>query len=58
LIIEIDDEKSSAEKIELQKSGDDRYFPKRTSANEEVGFILNIGIYKDYEGFVQRFNTI
>jgi hypothetical protein len=52
LIIEIDDEKSSLEKIELQKSGDDRYYPKKTSANDEVEFFLLKGIHKNYEGFI------
>ena len=36
LFIEIDDDKSSIEKIEFQKSGDDRYYPKKTSGNDEV----------------------
>jgi len=36
LTIEINDDKSSLEKIILVRNGDDRYFPQRSSLNSEV----------------------
>ena len=36
LTIEINDDKSSIEKIVLARNGDNRYFPQRIDSNSEV----------------------
>ena len=53
-MVEINDDKSSHEKIVLTKSGDDRYFPQKGTNNNEVKFCIYIVFCQNNESFKQR----